>query len=436
MSKPRVVCFWFRRDLRLHDNHGLYEALRSGLPVVPVFIFDRSILDSLPHPHDRRVEFIHQSLNELQERLVALGSTLHIQYGFPEAVWKEIGRQYEVEAVYTNHDYEPYAKERDQLIARRLGESGTGFKTFKDHVIFEETELLSGSGSPYTVFTPYSRKWKEKLDTSGLASYPSESSVAHFHKQPPLPLPSLPEMGFEATGQPFPAKTVRSELLQKYRDLRDFPAVPGTSRLSVHLRFGTLSIREVVRLGLLHSETWLNELIWRDFYQQILANFPHVGRGRAFRPAYEAIPWRNHAGEFEAWCQGRTGYPLVDAGMRELNTTGFMHNRVRMVTASFLVKHLLIDWRWGEAYFAEKLLDFDLASNNGGWQWAAGSGTDAAPYFRVFNPTAQAQKFDPQQQYIRRWIPEINSLDFPLPIVEHTLARNRCLEAFKAGLAL
>lgn len=434
MSKPRVVCFWFRRDLRLHDNHGLYEALRSGLPVVPVFIFDRSILDPLPDPHDRRVEFIHHSLSELQEQLVALGSTLHVQYGFPGAVWEELCRQYDIEAVYTNHDYEPYAEERDQLIGNHLQEIGTGFKTFKDHVIFEKTELLSGSGGPYTVFTPYSRKWKERLQAMGLPNYPSESLAEHFHKQSPLPPPSLQEMGFEAMGQPFPTKAVRSELLQKYQELRDFPAVPGTSRLSVHLRFGTVSIREVVRLGLLHSETWLNELIWRDFYQQILANFPQVGKGRAFRPAYEHIPWRNNQREFEAWCQGRTGYPLVDAGMRELNATGFMHNRVRMVTASFLVKHLLIDWRWGEAYFAEKLLDFDLASNNGGWQWAAGTGTDAQPYFRVFNPDSQTEKFDKDLKYIKKWIPELGTNSYPKPIVDHKFARTRAIDTYKKAL--
>lgn len=439
MSKQKVVLFWHRRDLRLHDNAGLYHALRSGKPVVPLFIFDRAILDKLEDKQDRRVEFIHQALTGMQKELTSMGSSLLVKYGYPSEIWQELTEEYTIDAVYTNHDYEPYARERDTEIAGMLKEKGIDFWSFKDQVIFEKEEILTGQGTPYTVFTPYSRKWKEKLESSEepgyyTKSYPTEDHFDQLHATSPLPIPTLDEMGFEAVGEEFPDKKVREELLQKYADTRDYPAVPGTSRLSVHLRFGTVSIREMARKGLNHSDTWLNELIWRDFYHQILWNFPHVGRDKAFRPEYDRIQWRNNEAEFEKWCEGKTGYPMVDAGMRELNATGFMHNRVRMVTASFLVKHLLIDWRWGEAYFAKKLLDFDLAANNGGWQWAAGSGTDAAPYFRIFNPASQAKKFDPQLTYLKKWIPELNSLDYPAPIVDHKQARERCLKAYKEAL--
>ncbi|TDB65825.1 cryptochrome/photolyase family protein [Arundinibacter roseus] len=439
MSKSRVAIFWFRRDLRLHDNAGLYHALKSGFQVLPLFIFDRAILDELEEKQDRRVEFIANALSDMQQQLKGLNSSLMVKYGFPENIWQELSEDFDIQAVYTNHDYEPYAQTRDKAVANLLKEKGIPFHSFKDQVIFEKEEILSGQNTPYTVFTPYSRKWKEKLNQASetgfyTKAYPTEKYYDSFFKSPALPLPSLAEMGFEAVGEAFPTAGIRRELLEKYHDLRDFPGVPGTSRLSVHLRFGTVSIRELARKGLAHSQTWLNELIWRDFYQQILWNFPHVGEGKAFRPEYDRIGWRKDVADFDAWCAGKTGYPLVDAGMRELNATGFMHNRVRMVTASFLVKHLLIDWRWGEAYFAKKLLDYDLASNNGGWQWAAGSGTDAAPYFRIFNPTTQAQKFDPQRLYLKKWIPELNSLSYPNPMVDHAFARERCLRVYKQGL--
>ncbi|WP_247233596.1 deoxyribodipyrimidine photo-lyase [Telluribacter sp. SYSU D00476] len=434
MPLPPITIFWYRRDLRLHDNAGLYHALRPGHPVLPLFIFDKKILDPLDHPYDRRVEFIHNTLTSLQAELAAMGGSLLVKYGSPLEVWKEVLDQYEVAEVYTNHDYEPYAQERDRAVADLLREKGTAFKTFKDQVIFEKKEVLSGQRTPYTVFTPYSRKWKEQLTPFYAGSYPTDKYFNNFYKTAPLFLPTLEQIGFKATGEPFPVRSVREELLQKYHDLRDYPAAPATSRLGVHLRFGTVSIRELVRKAQQHSATFLSELIWRDFYQQILWNFPQVGRGEAFRPEYDRIRWRNDEEEFQKWCEGRTGYPLVDAGMRQLNATGFMHNRVRMVTASFLVKHLLMDWRWGEAYFAGKLLDYDLASNNGGWQWAAGSGTDAAPYFRIFNPTAQATRFDPQKLYIRHWVPELNTLDYPAPMVDHAFARERCLRVYKEGL--
>ncbi len=431
--KP-VTIFWFRHDLRLHDNAGLFHALKIGIPVVPVFIFDRNILDHLDNKKDGRVEFIHAALQKMQQQLTAMGSTLHVFYGKPEKVWPEILQQYPVQAVYTNHDYEPYALERDAAIGAILQKKGISFHTYKDQVIFEKDEVVKDDGKPYTVFTPYSRKWKARLTPFYLRSYPVEKYNAHFFRQVPIPVPALEHMGFSASGLSFPPATWDKTVIKKYKEQRDIPSVHGTSRLGVHLRFGTISIRELAREAGTLNETYLNELIWRDFYHMILWHFPHVGKGRAFRAEYEQVRWRNNEAEFKLWCEGRTGYPIVDAGMRELNATGYMHNRVRMIVASFLTKHLLIDWRWGEAYFAEKLLDFDLAANNGGWQWAAGSGCDAAPYFRVFNPYLQTQKFDPDLSYIRHWVPEFQEFTYPKPVVEHDVARKRCLEAYAAAL--
>ncbi len=433
MSQP-ITLFWFRRDLRLHDNAALYHALKSGNPVLPVFLFDTEILDKLSDKRDRRVEFIHQALHELQAQLTQMGSTLLVKHGSAATCWEELTQYYNVAEVYTNHDYEPNAIRRDKAIGEWLNARGIAFYTYKDQCIFEKSEVLSGAGTPYTVFTPYSRKWKEKLNSFYLKPYPTEAYFQHFYRASQLPLPSLAEIGFEVVGQPFPPKTVRDELVKNYKERRDTPSIQGTSRLSVHLRFGTISIRELARHTKDLSETFLNELIWRDFYMQILWHFPHVGEGKVFRADYDRIEWRNDEAQFKKWCEGRTGYPIVDAGMRELNATGFMHNRVRMVVASFLTKHLLIDWRWGEAYFAQKLLDFDLSANNGGWQWASGSGTDAAPYFRIFNPTSQTQKFDPQLVYIKKWVPEINSFDYPKPIVDHAAARERCLATYQKAL--
>jgi deoxyribodipyrimidine photo-lyase len=425
--------FWFRRDLRLHDNAGLYHALRSGKSVLPIFIFDRDILEKLP-PDDRRLRFIHQALGEVQAQLQGLGSTLHSWHGQPLEVFRQLTEQFPISAVYTNHDYEPYAQQRDNQIRDFLAGQGIAFHTFKDQAIFEKSEVLSGSGTPYTVFTPYARKWKETCRDFYLKSYPTERYFGNFYAQESRAIIPLEAMGFRAATEDFPSPEVRDELIRQYAERRDLPSVPGTSRLSVHLRFGTISIRDLARRAKGLSEGFLNELIWRDFYFQILHHFPHVGQGKAFRAEYDRMEWRNNEAEFAAWCAGQTGYPLVDAGMRELNATGFMHNRVRMVVASFLTKHLLIDWRWGEQYFAEKLLDFDLSANNGGWQWAAGSGCDAAPYFRVFNPRLQTEKFDKQLLYIKRWIPELNSLSYPAPIVEHDWARKRVLAAYQKAL--
>jgi deoxyribodipyrimidine photo-lyase len=433
MSK--ISIFWFRRDLRLNDNAGLYHALISGLPVLPIFIFDKNILDKLEDKKDKRVQFIHNTLTEIQSELVKKGSTISVRYGTPQEIFPTLLNEYEVSAIYTNHDYETYALNRDNEVREYAMTEGVEFHTYKDQAIFEKDEVLSGAGTPYTVFTPYSRKWKEKAkDDTFLQSYPNEEYFDNFWKSKNIDIPTLEIMGFQKTSGIFPSKIVRENIVKNYSEKRDFPATEGTTRISVHLRFGTLSIRELARKAQALSETWLNELIWRDFYFNILHHFPHISQGNAFRKEYDKIEWRNNETEFKKWCEGKTGYPIVDAGMRELNTTGFMHNRVRMVVASFLTKHLLIDWRWGEAYFAKKLLDFDFSANNGGWQWASGSGCDAAPYFRVFNPRLQTEKFDKQLEYIKKWVPELNSFDYPQPLVDHDFARKRVLEVYQKAL--
>ena len=428
-----VNVFWFRRDLRLSDNAGLYHALKNSNPVLPIFIFDKNILYKLDNA-DRRVEFIHAALEELQSTLIKMGSSLQVFYATPAEAFKKLFSTYKIEKVFTNHDYEPYARERDAYIEALLKTNTASLHAFKDQVIFEKDEVIKDDGKPYTIFTPYSRKWKATLKDFHFKSYPTQKYFNNFYQQPAQPIPSLQSMGFKNERKSFPSKELKERLMIKYQEQRNFPAIAGTSKLGVHLRFGTVSIRKITKQCFGLSETFLNELIWRDFYQMILWQFPHVGQGNAFKPAYDNIEWRRDEGEFEKWCNGQTGYPIVDAGMRELNATGFMHNRVRMIVASFLTKHLLLDWRLGEAYFAEKLLDFDLAANNGGWQWAAGSGCDAAPYFRIFNPYLQTKKFDPKLEYINRWVPELNELNYPKPIVEHEFARKRCLELYARGL--
>ncbi|HVU93791.1 MAG TPA: deoxyribodipyrimidine photo-lyase [Puia sp.] len=432
--KTAITIFWFRRDLRLEDNAGLYYALKSGPPVLPVFIFDKNILDLLDNKTDRRVEFIYKTLIAIQEQLEKIHSTLDVRYGRPAEVFRQLLDEYEVKAVYTSTDYEPYATERDREIGRLLNDERIPFQSHKDQVVFEKNEVVKEDGSPYTIFTPYSRKWKTVLNNFYLSSYPTEKYFNHFLQQEPIATPTLRSIGFKATGEPFPADRIESQLLIRYQQQRDYPGVNGTTHLALHLRFGTISIRKLARKASELSETFLNELIWREFYQMILWHFPQVGKGKAFKPAFDRIQWRNDEKEFEKWCTGQTGYPFVDAGMRELNSTGFMHNRVRMVVASFLAKHLLIDWRWGETYFAERLLDFDLAANNGNWQWAAGCGCDAAPYFRVFNPALQAKKFDPDLRYIRRWVPELEELGYPPPIVDHEMARERAIKAYNKAV--
>lgn len=432
------IYFWFRRDLRLHDNHGLYKALHwakeNQWEVQCVFIFDTEILHRLPHKKDARVQFIHQEVTAIKQKLQQLGSDLEVWHGNPVTLWQSILIEEKPQVIYCNADYEPSAIQRDQTIAAACFSHGIDFQTFKDHCIFEKSEVVKDDGKPYTVFTPYSRKWKAHLALHPVGHFPSEDNLAYLSKRNETSLcPSLADLGFEPVNIIYPEKTISSGLIKNYTTQRNFPSVAGTSKLGLHFRFGTISIREKLQKALSLNETFVNELIWRDFYLQILWHFPHVVE-RAFKPQYDRIQWRNDESEFEAWKSGKTGYPIVDAGMRELNETGFMHNRVRMIVSSFLTKHLLIDWRWGEAYFAEKLLDFELASNNGGWQWAAGSGVDAAPYFRVFNPTLQTEKFDKHFEYIKKWVPEFGSPQYVKPMVEHSFARNRCLQTY--GLAL
>jgi deoxyribodipyrimidine photo-lyase len=431
--QQQIAIFWHRRDLRLNDNAGLYHALKSGLPVLPIFIFDENILSKLEDKTDARVSFIHKHLALIKQQLQQLGSDIKVFYGKPLEVFKTLLQTYSIAAVYTNHDYEPYAKQRDGEIENLLKAKNITFNHYKDHCIFEYNEVLKDDGKPYTVFTPYSKKWLTKLNDFYLKSYQNHKYFSRFFYCKPQPMPSLADIGFEPTTISFPPIEISKKIISEYASKRDFPALDATSRLGIHFRFGTISIREKARKALALSNTWVNELIWRDFYMQILANFPHVAEG-AFRPEYNNIKWRNNEEEFEAWCNGKTGYPIVDAGMRQLNATGYMHNRVRMIVASFLTKHLLIDWRWGEAYFAKKLLDFDLSANNGGWQWAAGCGTDAAPYFRLFNPLLQTDKFDKEYKYIKQWVPEFGTMAYPKPIVAHDFARKRCLEAYKAAL--
>lgn len=435
-----ISLFWFRRDFRLEDNAGLYQALIGEHPVLPLFIFDKNILDKLEDKADRRVEFIHQCIQNLKNKFQVAGSDLLVEYGDPLNIFKSLQQKLNIKAVFTNEDYEPYAQKRDRSIQQFLQEQGIAFQAFKDQTIFHKQEILTGDEKPYSVFTPYSKKWKATLSEKDLRPYPSIQHLDHLAPLSNIPpeafngqLILLEEMGFEPLDAAFPSSEIREDIIKTYDETRDFPAVQGTTRLSVHLRFGTISIRNLVAKAKVLNEKWLNELIWRDFYMMILANFPHSAE-RAFRSKYDHIPWRNNQAEFEAWCQGKTGYPIVDAGMRELNHTGYMHNRIRMVTASFLTKHLLIDWRWGEAYFAKKLLDYELASNVGGWQWAAGSGVDAAPYFRIFNPESQTKKFDKDLKYIKKWIPELNELSYPKPIVDHKLARARALKTYKEAL--
>ncbi|MGN6569507.1 MAG: cryptochrome/photolyase family protein [Flavipsychrobacter sp.] len=431
--KEAVSICWFRRDLRLHDNAGLYHALRSGHPVVPIFIFDTNILNDLKNKTDKRLVFIRDCLLQLQQQLEQKGSTLHILHGTPLQCFKQLTETYNIAGVYTNTDYEPYATQRDKEIKDYLATQHIVLHSYKDQVIFEKDEVIKDNGDPYTVYTPYSKRWKDKLNDFYLSSYPVEKYAKRFYRHPPHRIPSLDALGFKDVTYEVPPAKLDEDVAHHYNDTRDFPARQGTTRLSVHLRFGTISIRELARKAKQLNATLLNELIWREFYQMILWHFPQVVN-TSFKPEYDKIQWRNNEQEFEKWCKGQTGYPIVDAGMRQLNETGYMHNRVRMITASFLTKDLLIDWRWGEAYFAEKLLDYDLAANNGGWQWSAGTGCDAAPYFRIFNPYLQTKKFDPDLEYIRRWAPEFEELTYAQPIVNHDEARERCLKQYKKAL--
>lgn len=433
MTKEEINIFWFRRDLRLEDNHGLFRALTAGRPVLPLFIFDRDILNELPAA-DARLEFIHQEVLGIKEQLEQeFSSSLLIRFGKPPEVWEELCEEFSIGEVFCNRDYEPYARQRDKAIYNFLREREVPFRGFKDHVLLEKSEVVKADAKPYTVFTPYMRRFKEVLQQSDLKAYDSYEQGQNFLKLEPQPEISLQEMGFFPSGISFPGREVPDEILENYHDTRDFPAQPGTSRLGVHLRFGTLSIRALARKARETNTIFYNELIWREFYQMILYHFPETVT-QSFKAKYDRIQWENDPELFQKWKEGKTGFPLVDAGMRELNKTGFMHNRIRMLTASFLTKHLLIDWRWGEAYFAEKLLDYEQASNIGGWQWAAGSGVDAAPYFRIFNPHLQLQKFDKDLLYVKKWVPEYGTSSYPEPVVDHKAARQRALERFKTAV--
>lgn len=429
-----VSFFWFRRDLRLHDNTGLYHALKSGTPVQAIFIFDTDILDKLEDKKDARLVFIHEQLEKINAQLLDYGSSLLIEFGKPLDIWKKVSAKHSVKEVFVNGDYEPYARERDKTIREFLSAKGIGFNSYKDQVIFEKDELTKDNGQPYTVFTPYSKRWKALITKNSFSPATSEKLLGNFHKGGPFEIPSLSSIGFKDFKFDFPSSSLDKNILTNYAEKRDFPAVNSTSRLSVHLRFGTISIRKLFREAWSVSEKWTNELIWREFYMSILWHFPYVIHS-AFKPAYDRLEWIPDEDGFQKWCEGRTGYPIVDAGMRELNETGFMHNRVRMITATFLTKYLLVDWRWGEAYFAKKLLDFDLAANNGGWQWCAGTGVDAAPYFRIFSMDSQTQRFDPDFEYTKKWIPDYGKSTYPDPIIDYGFARKRCLEFYKSGLA-
>ncbi|MFM1878940.1 MAG: hypothetical protein RLZZ241_1806 [Bacteroidota bacterium] len=435
MKEP-ICVFWFRRDLRLNDNRGLFEALSSGLPVLPIFIFDSQILQNLPED-DARVHFIYECLTKISDALLKLtNSNLAIYHGTPEEIFTDILKTHNVREVFINADYEPYALNRDQGIGKLLQNQNIKFRSFKDHVYFEKDEIVKEDGAPYVVYTPYMKKWKATFRMlPGIPHYDSYGLLKQFkcvksdHENP-----NLENLGFKASSIKVPHYSISECLIEEYEATRNFPALDGTSRLGPHLRFGTISVRDAVQHAVTSkNETFWNELIWREFFIQILWHFPHTTKS-AFKKAYDRIAWRNDMNDFEKWKSGKTGFALVDAGMRELQATGYMHNRVRMLTASFLCKHLLIDWRLGEAYFAEKLLDFELASNVGNWQWAAGSGVDAAPYFRIFNPQTQILKFDKALQYIRKWIPEYETFDYPKPIVDHKFARERCLSTYKSGL--
>ena len=441
----KYVVHWFRRDLRLDDNSALLAALmlaqKEGLKVMPLFVFDTNILFQLQNPQDKRVNYIHQQLEKINQTLQHFGSALVVKFAKPQEAFDQLTNAYQIVAVYTNEDYEPYAIQRDNAVKHFLMARGIAFKSFTDHVIFKPGAILKADQTPYTVYTPFSKSWKQNL--AKIQTEPAQPQVTinlqnnFWQPLSECAIPPLSAIGFKSASIEFPLADTNLALLQAYAQNRNLPGLDATSKVSLSLRFGTISIRHLVN-KVRHdtaADSWLNELIWREFFFHILYHFPHVV-SKSFKPAYDGINWRNNEADFERWKSGTTGYPMVDAGMRQLNQTGWMHNRVRMVVASFLCKHLLIDWRWGEAYFAEKLLDFELASNNGNWQWAAGSGCDAAPYFRIFNPSEQQRKFDPDHTYIKRWVPDYNTVTYPLPIVDHAQARLRALSVYKAGLQL
>ena len=432
--KDTVNIFWFRRDLRLDDNVGFYNALKSEHPVLPIFIFDEEILKKLPKD-DARITFIYETLQKMRTKLEDKNnSSIAMFHGEPATIYKNLLEKYNIDTVFTNRDYEPYAKDRDDKIQQLLNDNNIKFKTFKDQVIFEQNEVTKKDGLPYVVYTPYMKVWKEQFKTHTLDFYYTSSFLKNLIQDKELPNLSLSDIGFTKSNQKIKKHIVTPALIQNYEDTRNFPAQDSTSKLGPHLRFGTVSIRKMIEKAITEkNEIFWQELIWREFFMQILWHFPHTSKN-SFKAKYDRIDWRNNEAEFLKWCNGQTGYPLVDAGMRQLNETGFMHNRIRMLVGSFLCKHLLIDWRWGEAYFAEKLHDYEMASNIGNWQWVAGSGVDAAPYFRIFNPTTQIKKFDNDLAYIKKWVPDFQEFTYPKEMVDHKEARERCLATYKEAL--
>jgi deoxyribodipyrimidine photo-lyase len=433
MEKEMISIFWFRRDLRLEDNHGLLQALKSGFKVQPVFIFDESILEKLEDKNDKRVSFIYDALKEINEKLGEYGSSLKVYHGDITEQWERILQDFPVHGIYSNRDYEPYALSRDAKVAKIMKASGVEFKQYKDQCIFEPGEILKADGKPYTVYTPFKNKWLDKLESNikYLASFNTKKYFNKFNSSNHEILP-LESLGFHYNDHGV-KRVIKKKVIQSYNQTRDLPYVNGTSLMGIHLRFGTVSVRKCAKLGHLENQVWLSELVWREFFMQIMAHFPKAMKG-PFKEKYSKIKWKNSKTDFEKWKNGQTGFPLVDAGMRELKETGHMHNRVRMLVASFLVKDLLIDWRWGEKYFASKLLDFELCSNNGNWQWCAGTGCDAAPYFRIFNPITQQKKFDPDFKYIKKWVKEFGTNDYPTEMIDHNMAYHRAIKTYKEAL--
>ena len=430
----KISIFWFRRDLRLHDNKALFHALQSEEKILPIFIFDIDILKKIPKD-DARISFIYSELKAMNTHLKSFGTEIKMFHGNPKEVFKSLMKNYTIVKVFTNHDYEPYAIKRDLDIKKLVSSNKIDFQTYKDQVIFERNEITKKDGKPYVVYTPYSRKWLEKYETDKPENYPSEDLLDRLYKKTKSETLTLSDIGFIKTNIPIKNYIFNSRIINEYEETRNFPALDNTSKLGPHLRFGTVSVRQMVSRADAHeNKIFLKELIWREFFMQILWHFPETHKN-SFKSKYDRIIWRNNEKEFQKWCEGNTGYPMVDAGMRQLNKTGFMHNRVRMLVGSFLCKHLLIDWRWGEAYFAEKLHDYEMSSNVGNWQWVAGTGVDASPYFRIFNPTSQIQKFDKELKYIQKWVPDFQEITYPSPMVEHKFARERCLKTYKDALA-
>ena len=430
----KITLFWFRRDLRIEDNCGLFHALNGKNKVLPIFIFDKEILKKLPK-QDARLEMILMSLNTIDLAMKAKKCSVGKFHGTPKAIFIELIKKWRVEKVICNEDYEPYATNRDAEIRGLLEREGVAFEMHKDQVIFAKDEIVKKDGSPYKVYTPFSRKWLERFEDNELKTYPSETLLGNLISDESLPKINLADLGFDKSTIVEPKYSFDNKIIDEYEETRNFPSLDSTSRLGSYLRFGIVSVRSLVQKAASRSNNiFLKELIWREFFMQILWHFPHTSH-KSFKPQYDRIEWLNNPTDFEKWCKGDTGYPLVDAGMRQLNQTGFMHNRVRMLVGSFLCKHLLIDWRWGEAYFAEKLLDYEMSSNIGNWQWVAGCGVDAAPYFRIFNPSEQVKKFDKELRYIQKWVPNFQEIDYPAPMVDHKKARERCLMVYKTALS-